>query len=135
AEQAGITRDQLLKLAGRYDISINVTARASELASRIVAAAGLRAGQLRAQLSGLQEFATGGIVEGPIGSPQLVVAHAGERVLTPQQQRALETGPTQVMLSFRPSGDRLIDAIMEGLRVEIDRRGGDGRALGIRAIA
>lgn len=35
-----------------------------------------------------QEFDEGGMVQGPYGSPQMIIAHAGERVLTPAQQRA-----------------------------------------------
>jgi hypothetical protein len=31
-------------------------------------------------------FAAGGTVSGPIGAPQLIIAHGGERVLTPHQQ-------------------------------------------------
>jgi len=36
--------------------------------------------------NGFQEFAYGGTVEGPFGSPQMAIVHAGERVLTPAQQ-------------------------------------------------
>jgi hypothetical protein len=35
-----------------------------------------------------QEFAGGGMVDGPPGSPQWALVHGGERVLTPEQQRA-----------------------------------------------
>lgn len=34
------------------------------------------------------EFAGGGIVPGPFGAPQVVIAHGGERILTPEQQAA-----------------------------------------------
>lgn len=37
--------------------------------------------------SNLLGFATGGVVPGPVGSPQLALVHGGERVLTPEHQR------------------------------------------------
>jgi phage-related minor tail protein len=36
--------------------------------------------------SGLQYFSKGGVVQGPLGSPQLAVVHGGEEVLTPGQR-------------------------------------------------
>lgn len=35
----------------------------------------------------LASFAGGGFVDGPVGEPQLILAHGGEQVLTPEQQR------------------------------------------------
>lgn len=32
-------------------------------------------------------FAAGGYIDGPIGAPRVILAHGGERVLTPEQQR------------------------------------------------
>jgi hypothetical protein len=37
--------------------------------------------------SSIPEFATGGMVPGPIGQPQLIIAHGGEQVLTQDQQK------------------------------------------------
>lgn len=47
----------------------------------------------RKSKGGEQEFAHGGFVKGPLNSPQLVTAHAGELVLTRDQQAALAYGP------------------------------------------
>lgn len=41
---------------------------------------------------GRQEFAEGGMVLGPEGSPQAAIVHAGERVLTRQQQAEMARG-------------------------------------------
>jgi len=46
----------------------------------------------RSLLSRLPGFATGGMVGGPVGKPQLAVVHGGEQVLTPAQQRAQAGG-------------------------------------------
>lgn len=42
----------------------------------------------------LYAYADGGLVPGPVGSPQLAVVHGGERVLTPQQQAQAGGGNT-----------------------------------------
>lgn len=60
-------------------------------------------------------FAGGGVVPGAFGSPQLVLAHGGEPILTPQQYANL-TGPTihttvQVFLGEDEVSDFVIDRI------------------------
>jgi len=46
----------------------------------------------------IQEFAYGGTVQGPPGSAQMVIAHAGEEVLTPEQQRS-RSQPDETVLA------------------------------------
>jgi len=53
-------------------------------------------GGARSAISKLPGFATGGMVPGPTGAPQLAVVHGGEQVLTPAQQRAQGGGGGQV---------------------------------------
>lgn len=67
----------------------------------------------------LQKFAGGGTVGGPLGSPQLVLAHGGERVLTSAQQ-----SPPPVVISFAGAGDPLLDAILQALRKHVRLSGG-----------
>ncbi len=50
-----------------------------ELASASLVSGGSFGGRQR--LGGVQEFNDGGIVQGPLGSPQAVIAHAGETVI------------------------------------------------------
>ena len=88
---------------------------------------------------GFQEFAEGGVVEGPRGSAQLIVAHAGERVLTEAQQRyagagmgwagASSTQATPLVLN----GSGLDSLVFEWLRTQIAARGGTLAVLGLRA--
>lgn len=47
-------------------------------------------------------FAGGGIVPGPVGSPQLILAHGGEQVLTPGQQSGVTIG--SMVVNVPPSG-------------------------------
>lgn len=37
-------------------------------------------------LGGIERYASGGVVPGPIGSPRMAIVHGGEEVLTPQQR-------------------------------------------------
>jgi hypothetical protein len=53
-------------------------------------------GQGRSLLKRLPGFATGGVVGGATGKPQLAVVHGGEQVLTPAQQRGQGGGAGQV---------------------------------------
>ena len=53
--------------------------------------------------SQIQHFATGGIVPGPIGTPQFAIVHGGERVLTPEQQRQGGGGTTNVVVELTPA--------------------------------
>ena len=57
--------------------------------------------------SGIVAYATGGVVPGPIGSPQLAVVHGGEEVLTPQQRGRGNGGSTLTIhnLNVRASWD------------------------------
>ena len=96
---------------------------------------------------GLQEFATGGVVQGPRGSAQLVVAHAGEQVLTEAQQRSGYTVPSGsgmgsmgwgggMGVSATPlvlNGSGLDSLVFEWLRTQIAARGGTLAVLGLKA--
>ena len=59
-------------------------------AAGVVSSAGSNAASTVGQfLSNLNPFADGGVVPGPPGSPQPILAHAGEMVLTPGMQRGV----------------------------------------------
>jgi len=53
-------------------------------------------------------FATGGIVPGPVGAPQLAVVHGGEAVLTPEQRAAGGGGDVTLVLNNEVLG-RYVD--------------------------
>jgi ABC-type transporter Mla subunit MlaD len=87
---------------------------------------------------GFQEFAEGGMVLGPPGSAQLVVAHAGERVLTPAQQwnggGGYGGGPQWVAQPFNYSGSNQFEAAMiESIRSAVAARGGQLAVLNFKA--
>lgn len=69
--------NKLRALAGFRSVGINVSVNSRKLT-------GTHAGG-----GGPQEFARGGVVQGPMGSPQEAIVHAGETVRTPEQERAL----------------------------------------------
>lgn len=48
--------------------------------------------------SAVPAMASGGIVPGPVGSAQPIIAHGGEMVLNPEQQRALFDGETEGLI-------------------------------------
>jgi len=50
-------------------------------------------GQRRSTSSGIQAFQEGGVVQGPLGSPQTVQAHAGETILPTHQQSFTAVAP------------------------------------------
>jgi len=50
-------------------------------------------------------FASGGIVPGPVGTPQLAVVHGGEEVRTPAQQRGGSAGGSVTINVSAPLGD------------------------------
>ena len=62
----------------------------------------------------IQEFAYGGMVQGPPGSAQMVIAHAGEKVLTPEQQRADNNGVVGVLkvVHVTPDGRTLREELL-----------------------
>lgn len=67
-------------------------------------------GGLLSGLTGLLGFATGGIVPGPVGSPQLALVHGGEAILTPEHQRMRRGGSDNVSslnlnLTFNTTGN------------------------------
>lgn len=49
---------------------------------------------------GRGEYATGGVVPGPVGMPQLAVVHGGEEVLTPAQRATRGSGASSISISF-----------------------------------
>lgn len=65
----------------------------------------------------IPEFATGGMVPGPVGSPQLILAHGGEQVLTQEQQRG-RGGVTQNFYSNTREAQALAWAQAERYRRE-----------------
>lgn len=52
----------------------------------VTPALGLGVGTQPGRIGGVQEFGEGGVVDGPIGQPQLAVVHGGETVLPTHQQ-------------------------------------------------
>ena len=65
----------------------------------------------------IPEFDTGGMVPGPVGSPQLILAHGGEQVLTQDQQRGSSGGGvTQNFYSYTREAQALAWAQAEQLR-------------------
>ncbi len=64
-------------------------------------------GGIASFFSGLLGFATGGVVPGPVGAPQLALVHGGERISTPEQQRMGSREPQSVNLNltFQTTGD------------------------------
>ncbi len=89
--------------------------------------------------SGFQQFAAGGVVKGPAGSAQLVIAHGGERVLTQAQQDwtgsgmggGASAGTSATPLNLYGGG--LGQIVFEWLRTEIAAKGGTLAVLGLRA--
>ncbi len=84
-------------------------------------------GGLFSALGGLLGFATGGIVPGPIGAPQLALVHGGERIATPEQQRLNRpesgTGAVNLNLTFNTTGnvDEATQRALRSCSVEISR--------------
>lgn len=61
-------------------------------------------------------FQDGGFVPGPVGAARTIVAHGGELVLTPEQQRALTPAPAgSVTVQLYATGD-VTDATIQALR-------------------
>lgn len=75
----------------------------------------------------LPDFHQGGIVPGPIGAPQVIVAHGGEEIRTPAQQAATSGGVVVTGNTFviREEGDirRVAQELHELGRLESRRRG------------
>ena len=69
----------------------------------------------------LPEFATGGMVPGPIGQPTLAVVHGGETVIPVGQSG----GNGSVVIELRSSGSGVDDMLMEILRRAIKAQGGN----------
>jgi phage-related minor tail protein len=85
-------------------------------------------GGFGSRIGGIQEFATGGVVGGPIGSPQIVQAHGGETILPTHTQSFTMAAPVipsqslEVNMSggFNVSGDGQGDeAIMKAAAAEM----------------
>lgn len=76
AEEAQTLVDKWLALEALDDIEIGVTIQYRAIDAYL-------AGNIP---HGFQQFAAGGVVQGPPGSAQMIVAHAGEVVLNEQQQ-------------------------------------------------
>lgn len=68
---------------------------------------------------GLQKFSAGGMVDGPIGSPQLILAHAGERVI-PNNSASGARGGVTVNITGNTISDAVdIDRLAERVGSEI----------------
>jgi len=82
----GATKAQLDAIKGTYDITL------------VINSIGNVIGNLGSTLSKLiPHFASGGMVGGAPGAPQLAVVHGGERVLTPGQQAAAPAALTSTI--------------------------------------
>ena len=82
----GATKAQLDAIKGEYDITL------------VINSIGNVIGNLGGTLSKLiPHFASGGMVGGAPGAPQLAVVHGGERVLTPGQQAAAPAALTSTI--------------------------------------
>lgn len=65
-------------------------------------------------------FGGGGIVPGPIGSPQLAVVHGGEEIRTPAQQRATVTiAPNAINITIEGNADEA--TVERGVRRALER--------------
>jgi hypothetical protein len=80
------------------------------------------------EFGNLQQFAAGGMVSGPPGQPQLIVAHGGERVLTPAQQAAGTGGGLSVTVNHYGSGSTTPEAVVEAIKKYEHRNGAGWRA-------
>jgi TP901 family phage tail tape measure protein len=78
------------------NVQLNVNANAAAHAIGISNAIQLGSGQIRK---------AGGGIEGAVGSPQLILAHGGEVVLTPEQQRMIGPPETFKRLFQKTGGD------------------------------
>jgi len=86
AAALGATKKQLDEIKGTYDITL------------VINSIGNVIGNLGSTLSKLiPHFASGGMVGGAPGAPQLAVVHGGERVLTPGQQAAAPAALTSTI--------------------------------------
>jgi len=52
---------------------------------------------------GIGQFATGGVVGGPVGAPQLALVHGGETIRTPQQESG--RGPISITFHIQETND------------------------------
>jgi methyl-accepting chemotaxis protein len=85
---------------------------------------------------GFQQFGDGGMIKGPLGSPQLVVGHAGELVLNAEQQLALFGGGGPSQPAARPvtvSGNAVVQGLIEMIRQEVRAQGGELAVLGLKS--
>jgi hypothetical protein len=68
----------------------------------------------------MQKFATGGVVSGPIGAPQMVIAHGGETITPPGKTggvtvdlRGAQFGPGVTADDLRNFGNTLAQKIVD----------------------
>ncbi len=78
--------------------------------------------------AGLQQFATGGIVQAPAGAPLPVIAHGGEGVFTREQMAAMGGGQPNVSIHVNgdivnvPRGRDPVEARIDGRRIRVSNR-------------
>jgi hypothetical protein len=118
AKQAGATEKQLVDLQGTYRIDVVVNS--------IIGNLGATLSKLGAAIP---HFASGGMVGGAPGAPQLAVVHGGERVLTPGQQASV--GQSTVINFNIPPGDGLGQAVVAYLAKFAQNTGGGNVQLAI----
>lgn len=76
--------EQIDRMLGPIDDALG---KVGDLVGAVGGAAGGIGGALSGAAGKIPGFASGGVVPGPLGSPQLAVVHGGEEVLTPGQRR------------------------------------------------
>jgi hypothetical protein len=74
----------------------------------------------------LPKFHDGGVVPGPRGSEMLALLEGGERVIPANQASSSTAAPSWV-----PTGDVLLDLLLEGIASRMRRRGGNPADLGL----
>lgn len=138
ASKAGITKQQLLEMAGRYDIVLvldaAMTAGGRAAVNALNNARRLAGMEFSRQL---QEFDVGGRIPGPRGEPQMAIVHGGEYVLSNAMQAGAPTpglnmGGGGVVWAapvfFAPPWD----AFFEQFRDQVGNRGATLAVLGVR---
>ena len=77
--------------------------------------------EYRATLQGIQSYAQGGVVPGPVGAPVPAIVHGGERILTPEQQGG--EGETINEFHFYLDGREVGEHVMQRFERKVRLRG------------
>lgn len=73
--------------------------------------------QIGPLLAGIQGYASGGVIPGPLGLPQMAIVHGGERVLTPSQQHGY--GNQTIVIHTTVSGNTVMGADMDDFAMKV----------------